>query len=63
MLFRLYCSGLHYGGSSHPVQVHALKAWIKAAGAMSILARFLRVSVLAVLRRCLAVDHCHLQHS
>lgn len=50
-------------GGSHPVQVHALKAWIKAAGAMLFLARFLRVSVLAVLRHCLAVDHCHLQHS
>jgi hypothetical protein len=59
MLFRLYCTGLHYGGS-HPVQVHAFKAWIKAAGAMLFLARFLRVSVLAVLGRCLAVDHFHL---
>lgn len=37
-----------YGGG-YPVQEHALEAWIKAAGALLLLARFLRVAVLAVL--------------
>lgn len=47
MLFQLYCTG-PYGGS-YPVQEHDLRAWIKPAGILLLLARFLRVAVLVVL--------------